>query len=160
MARNGVIRKKVGRSKCACLPPAGRQGRQGIRNADWGLNNRRDQRVIGVWRNQVIRRGSQRFRLEVLLSVLRNLLKSNEMEDNKEGVSRNDNHMCLRKEPLHRCPFGLLENFCTSPTGIYYKYGKVVAASTWGKQKRKSNIERIDGIPLFVMPVVSLHTPF
>jgi hypothetical protein len=160
MARNGVIRKKVGRSKCACLPPAGRQGRQGIRNADWGLNNRRDQRVIGVWRNQVIRRGSQRFRLEVLLSVLRNLLKSNEMEDNKEGVSRNDNHMCLRKEPLHRRPFGLLENFCTSPTGIYYKYGKVVAASTWGKQKRKSNIERIDGIPLFVMPVVSLHTPF
>ena len=67
----------------------------------WGLNKRRDQRVIGVWSNQVIRRGSQRFSLEVLLSVLRDLLESNEMEDIKEGVSRNDNHMCLRKEPLH-----------------------------------------------------------
>jgi len=129
-------------------------------NAAWGLNNRRDQRVFGVWRNQVIRIGSQRFSPEVLLSVLRNFLESNEMEDNKEGFSRNDNHMSLRKEPLHRCLFGLLENFCTSAIGIYYKYGKVVAASTGGKQKRKSNIERIDGISLFVMPVVSLHTPF
>jgi hypothetical protein len=98
--------------------------------------------------------------VEVLLSVSRNLLESNEMEDNERGVSRNDNHMCLRKEPLHRCLFGLLENFCTPPSGIYHKYGKVVVASTWGKQKPKSNIERIDGIPLFVMPVVSLHTPF
>jgi len=43
---------------------------------------------------------------------------------------------------------------------MYYKFGKAVVASTWGKQKRKSNIERIDGIPLFVMPVVPLHTPF
>ena len=103
---------------------------------------------------------SQRFSLEVLLSVSRNLLESNETEDNERGVSRNDSHMCLRKEPLHRCLFGLLENFWTSPSGIYYKYGKVVVASTWGKQKRKSNIERIDGSPLFVMPVVSLHTPF
>ena len=132
----------------------------GMRNADWRLNKRRDQRVIGVWSNQVIRRGSEKFRLEVLLSVLRNLLESNEIEDHKEGVSRNGNHRRLRKEPLHRCLFGLLENFCTSSIGIYYKYGKVVVASTWGKQKRKSNIERIDGIPLFVMPVASLHTPF
>jgi hypothetical protein len=53
-----------------------------------------------------------------------------------------------------------LENFCTSPSGIYYKFDKVVVASTWGKQKQKSNIERIDGIPLSVMPVASLHTPF
>jgi hypothetical protein len=104
--------------------------------------------------------GSQRFSLEVVLSVSRNLLESNEREDHGRGVSRNDNHMCLRKEPLHRCLFGLLENFYTCPSGIYYTYGKVVVASTWGKQKRKSNIERIDGIPLFVMPVVSLHTPF
>jgi hypothetical protein len=82
------------------------------------------------------------------------------MKDNEWGVSRNDNHMCLRKELLHRCLFGLLENSCTSPSGIYYKYGKVVVASTGGNQKRKSNIERIDGIPLLVMPVVPLHTPF
>jgi hypothetical protein len=82
------------------------------------------------------------------------------MEDNERDSSQNDNHMYLRKEPLHRCLFGLLENFCTSPGGIYYKFGKVFVVSTWGKQKRKSNIERIDGIPLFVMPVVSLHTPF
>jgi hypothetical protein len=116
--------------------------------------------VIGLRSNHVIRRGSQRFSLEVLSSVMRDLLESNEMEDNQEGVSRNDNHMCLRKEPLHRCLFGLLGNFCTSPIGICYKYGKVVVASTWGKQKRKSNTERIDGIPLFVMPVVSLRTPF
>jgi len=108
-----------------------------------------------LWSHQVIRRGSQRFSLEVLLSVFRNLLESNEMEDNERSVSRNDNHMCLRKEPLHQCLFGLLENFCTSPSEIYYKYGKLVVASTWGKQKRKSNIERIDGIPLFLMPVVS-----
>ena len=146
----GVIHKKVGHSNAECR----------IRNGDWGLNKRRDQRVIGVWNNQVIRRSSQRFSLEVLLSVLRDLLESNGMEDNKKGVTRNDNHRCLRKEPLYRCLSGLLENFCASPTGIYYKYGKVVVASTWGKQKRKSNIERIDGIPLFVMPVVSLHTPF
>ncbi len=115
---------------------------------------------MGLWSNQVIRRGSQRFSLEVLLSVSRNLLESNETEDNERGVSRTDNHRCLRKEPLHRCLFGLLENFYTSPSGIYYKYGKVVVASTRGRQKRKSNIERIDGIPLFVMPVVSLHIPF
>jgi hypothetical protein len=129
-------------------------------NSDFGLNKRKKQRVIGLWNNQVIRRGSQRLILEVLLSVSRNLFESNEVEGNKRGVSQNDNHMRLRKGPLHRCLFGLLENFCTSPSGIYYKYGKVVVASTWGKQKRKSNIERIDGIPLFVMPVVSLHTPF
>jgi len=78
----------------------------------------------------------------------------------KGGGSQNDSHMCLRKGPLHRCLFGLLENFCTSPSGIYYKFDKVVVASTWGKQKQKSNIERIDGIPLSVMPVASLHTPF
>lgn len=131
-----------------------------MQNADCRLNKRKDQGAIGLWSNQVIRRGSQRFSLEVLLSVSRNLLESNEMEDNERGVSRNDSHMCLRKEPLHRCLFGLSGNFCTSPSGIYYKYGKVVVASAWGKQKRKSNIERIDGIPLFVMPVVSLHTPF
>jgi hypothetical protein len=82
-----------------------------------------------------MKRGGRRFSLEVLLSLLRNLLESNEMEDNERGLSRNDNHMCLRKEPLHRCLFGLLENFCTSPSGIYYKYGKVVVVSTWGKQK-------------------------
>jgi hypothetical protein len=82
------------------------------------------------------------------------------MEDHERRVSQNDNRMCLRKEPLHRCPFGLLENFCTFLSGIYHKFGKAVVASTWGKQKRKSNIERIDGIPLFVMPVVSLRTPF
>jgi hypothetical protein len=82
------------------------------------------------------------------------------MGDSERLVSQNDNHMCLREEPLHRCLFGLLENFCTSPGGIYYKFGKVVVGSTGGKQKRKNNIERIDGIPLFVMPVVSLHTPF
>ena len=127
--------------------------------SDCGLNKRKDQRVIGLWSNQVIRRGSQRFSLEVLLSVSRNLLKSNEMENNERDVSRNDNHMCLRKEPLHRCLFGLLENFCTSPSGNYYKCGKVLVALTSGKQKRKSNIERIDGILLFVMRVVSLHTP-
>jgi len=120
---------------------------------------RKEQRVIGLWVNQIIRRGSQWFSLEVHLSVLRHSLESNEMEDNERGVSRNDNHMCLRKEPLHRCLFGLLENFCTSPTGIYYKCGKVLVASTWGKQKRKNNIERIEGILLFVMRVVSLHTP-
>jgi len=82
------------------------------------------------------------------------------MEDNGKDVARNDNHRCLRKEPLHRCLFGLLENFCTSPSGIYYRCGKVVVASTWDKQKRKSNIGRIDGSPLFVIQVVSLHTPF
>ena len=132
-----------------------------MHNLEYGLNKRKDQRVIGLWNNQVIRRDSQRFGPEVLLSVSRNLLESNETEDdNERGVSRSDSHMCLRKDPLHRCLFGLLENFCTSPSGIYYKYGKVVVASTWGKQKRKSNIERIDSIPLFVMPVVSLHTPF
>lgn len=131
-----------------------------MRNLEYGLNRRKDQRVIGLRRYQVIRRDSQRFSLEVLLSVSRNFLESNETEKNERGVSRNDNHMCLRKEPLHRCLFGLLENSCTSPSGIYHKYGKVVASSTWGKQKRKSNIERIDGIPLFVMPVVSLRTPF
>ncbi len=125
---------------------------------DCGLNKRKDQRVNCLWGNQVIRRGSQRFSVEVLLSVSRHLLESNEMEDNEGGFSRNDNHICLRKEPLHQCLFALLENFCTSPSGIYYKYGKVVVASTWGKQKRKSNIERIDGILLFVMLVVSLHT--
>ena len=70
-----------------------------------------------------------------LLSVLRNLLESDEMEDSERGVSRNDNHICLHKEPLHRCLFGLLENFCTSLSGIYYKFGKVLVASTWGKQK-------------------------
>jgi hypothetical protein len=107
-----------------------------------------------------MRRDGQGFSLEVLLSVSRNSLESNETEDKERWVSRNDNHMCLRKEPLHRCLFGLWENFCTSPSGNYYRYGKVVVASTRGKQKRKSNIERIDGIPLFVMPVVSLHTPF
>jgi len=126
---------------------------------DCGLNKRKEQRVIGLWGNQVIRRGSQRFSLEVLLSVSRHLLEWNEMEDNERGVSRNDIHICLRKETLHRCLFGLLESFCTLPSGIYYKYGRVVFASTWGKQKRNSNIERIDGILLFVMLVVSLHTP-
>ena len=131
-----------------------------LQNAGFGLDKRKDQRAIGLWSNQVIRRGNQRFRLEVLLSVSRNLFESNEMEDHERDVTRNDNHRCLRKEPLHRCLFGLLENFCTSPSGNYYRCGKVVLASTWGKQKRKSNIGRIDGIPLFVMPVVSLHTPF
>jgi hypothetical protein len=75
------------------------------------------------------------------------------MEDNERALSRNDNHICLRKETLHRCPFGQLES-------IYYKYGKAVVASTKGKQKRKSNIERIDGILLSVMLVASLRTPF
>jgi len=145
--RFGFTHKKVGRSKCT--------------HGAWRIAyKRKNQRVIGLWSNQVIRRDSRRFGLEVLLSVSRNLLESNETEDNERGVPQNDSHMCLRKEPLHRYLFGLLENFCTSPGGIYYKYGKVAVASTWGKQKRKSNIERIDGIPLFVMPVVSLHTPF
>jgi hypothetical protein len=148
VGKGGVVHKQLAVSKC------------GIWSSDCGLNKRKNQRVIGLWNNQVIRRGSQRLSLEVLLSVSRNLFESNETEDNERGVSQNDNHMCLRKEPLHRCLFGLLENFCTSPNGIYYKFGKVVVASTSGKQKRKSNIERIDGIPLFVMPVVSLHTPF
>jgi hypothetical protein len=110
--------------------------------------------------NQVIRRDGQRFSLEVLPSVSRNLLESNEAEDQEGGVFRNDSHMCLRKEPLHRCLFGLSETFCTSRNEIDYKYGKVAVPSTWGKQKRKSNIERIDGIPLSVMPVAFLHTPF
>jgi hypothetical protein len=124
------------------------------------MNKRKNQRVIGLWNNQVTRRGSQRLILEVLLPVSRNLFESNERECHEKGVSQNDNHMCLRKGPLDRRLFGLLENFCTSPSGIYYKFGKVVVASTWGKHKQKSNIERIDGIPLFVMPVASLHTPF
>jgi hypothetical protein len=124
------------------------------------MNKRKNQRVIGLWNNQVTRRGSQRLILGVLLPVSRNLFESNERECHEKGVSQNDNHMYLRKGPLHRYLFGLLENFCTSPSGIYYKFGKVVVASTWGKQKQKSNIERIDGIPLFVMPVASLHTPF
>jgi hypothetical protein len=131
-----------------------------LQNTGFGLKKRKDQRATGLWSNQVIRRWNQRFRLGVLLSVSRNRLETNEREDNGEGVSRNDSRMCLRKELLHRCLFGLLENSCTSPGGIYYRYGKVVLGSTWGKQKRKSNIGRIDGIPLFVMPVVSLHTPF
>jgi hypothetical protein len=38
--------------------------------------------------------------------------------------------MCLREEPLHRCLFDQLENFCTSPSGICHKYGRVVVAST------------------------------
>ena len=76
------------------------------------------------------------------------------------AVSQNDSRMCLCKEPLHRYPSGLLENFCTSPGGIYYKYGKVAIATTSGKQKRKSNIEHIDSIPLFAMSVVSLRIPF
>jgi hypothetical protein len=124
-----------------------------------GLNERKYQRVVGLWNNQAIRRG-QKLSLEVLLSVSRNLFESNRMEDNERGVSQTDNHMSLREEPLHRCLFGLLGNFCTSSSGMYYKFGKVVAPSTWGKQKRMSSIGHIDGIPLFSMPVVPLHRPF
>jgi hypothetical protein len=80
--------------------------------------------------------------------------KSDE-KDSGEDVSQNDNHMCHRKESLHRCLFGLWGSFYTSPIGIYYKYGRDLLVSTWDKQKPKSNIERIDGIPLLVMPAAS-----
>jgi hypothetical protein len=78
-----------------------------MQNLEYGLNKRKDQRVIGLGSNQVIRRDSQRFSLEVLLSVSRNFLESNETEANERGVSRNNTHMCLREEPLRRCLFGL-----------------------------------------------------
>jgi hypothetical protein len=115
---------------------------------------------LGLWRNYFMRRGSQRFGLEVLPPVSKYLIEWNEMEDHERGLSRNDNRRYLRKKSLHRCLVGLSESSCTSPGGIYYRCGKVLLASTWGNEKRKSNIGRIDGIPLFVMPVVSLHTPF
>ena len=92
------------------------------------------------------------------LSVSRNRLEKNEAGE-WEGVSRSDNHRCLRNEPPHQCLFGLLENVYTFPVGIYYRYGRVVLASTWGNEKRMNNTGHIDGIPLFVMPVVSLRTP-
>jgi hypothetical protein len=131
-----------------------------LQDTDFGWNNRKDQKAIGLWSHQVIRRGNQRLCPEVLLSVSRSFLGSNEMEDNERSPSRNDSHRCLRNEPLHRCLFGLLENSYTFPNGIYCRYDKIVFASTWGRQKRKSNIGHIDGIPLFEMQVVSLHTPF
>jgi hypothetical protein len=68
--------------------------------------------------------------------------------------------MRLRGEPPHQGLFDLLEKLCRSPNGISYKYGKVVLASAWDNQKGKSNIDRIDDIHLFVMPVASSHTPF
>lgn len=71
-----------------------------------------------------------------------------------------NNHMRLRGEPPHQCLFDLLEKLCRSPGGISHKYGRVVVASAWDKQKGKRNIDRIDDIPLFVMPVASSHTPF
>jgi len=143
-----------------CTPKKVGHSKFGIWNSSCRLNKRENRRVIRLWNNQVVRRGGQRLSLEVPPSVSRHLLESNEREDKEKGLSQNDNHMSLRKEPLHRCLFGLLENFCTSPSGIYYKFGKVLVASAWGKQRRKSNIERTDGIPLFVMPFVSLHAPF
>ena len=107
-----------------------------------------------------MRRGSRTFGLEVLLPVSKYLIEWNEMEDHERGLFRNDNHTCLRQEPLHRCLSGQLENSYTLPTGICYRYGKVVLASTWGNERRMNNIGRIDGIPLFVMPAVPLHNPF
>ena len=81
------------------------------------------------------------------------------MQDSGEDLSRNGNHRPLRNEPPHQCLFGLLENFYTSPAGIYHRCGRVVLLSTWGNEKRMNNIGHIDGIPLFVTPVVSLRTP-
>jgi hypothetical protein len=53
--------------------------------------------------------------------------------DKGADVSRNDNRKYLRKEPLHQYLFGLLGSFYTSPSEIYYKYGKDVLGSTWDK---------------------------
>ena len=101
-----------------------------LQNTGFGWNKRKDQRAIGLWSQQAIRRGNQGLRPEVLLSVSRSFLGSNEMGDNERSLSRNGNHRCLRNEPLHRCLFGLLENSYTSPNGIYYRYDKIVFAST------------------------------
>ena len=75
-------------------------------------------------------------------------------------VFRIGNHMCVHKKPLHRCLFDLLGNICRPYTWISYKHGKVHIASTWGRRKGVSSIDRIDGIPLSVVPVVSEHTLF
>jgi len=63
--------------------------------------------------------------------------------------------MCLREELLLQYLLDRLERVYKPLSGISYKFGKVVVGSTWGKGKGKSNTDRIDDIPLFVMPVVS-----
>jgi hypothetical protein len=155
-ARN-IIQEQTAKGRVHCVQ---RSLHFELENTDLGLDKRKNQRAIGLWSHQVIKRGNQRLCLAGLPSVSRSFLESDEMEENERSVSRNDSRRCLHNEPLHRCLFGLLENSCTSPTGIYYRYGRVVLASTWGREKRMNNIAHIDGILLFVMPVVSLDNPF
>jgi hypothetical protein len=76
-------------------------------------------------------------------------------QHSRNQPTRIDNRICLHEELLLRGLFCLQETLCRPPSGISYKYGKAATSLTWGKHKEKNSNDHTDGIPLFVMPVVS-----